>query len=158
MMESVYASLVPFVECSEFPSFLFDQIRALGINGLNIKGYGSPGLSTLEAGALCYELAKRDVSVASFMAVHNCIGMSVIEALGDEEQKSRLLPKGMTFDKVFSFALTEPENGSDASGLQTTAQKVDGGWILNGRKRWIGNATFADVIVWARNREDENRV
>jgi alkylation response protein AidB-like acyl-CoA dehydrogenase len=62
-------------------------------------------------------------------------------------------------DKICSFGLTEPLNGSDASGLQTCATKVEGGYLLNGEKRWIGNATFADyIIVWARNLADNNNV
>lgn len=61
-------------------------------------------------------------------------------------------------DKIFCFALTEPLNGSDASGLQTEAHKVEGGWLLNGKKRWIGNSTFGDVIVWAINKDDGDRI
>ena len=64
----------------------------------------------------------------------------------------------MSFEKIFCFGLTEPENGSDASGLRTTARKVEGGWVLNGNKRWIGNATMGDVIVWARNEDDGGRI
>mmetsp|Transcript_19714 Transcript_19714/g.26669 ORF Transcript_19714/g.26669 Transcript_19714/m.26669 type:complete len:119 (+) Transcript_19714:392-748(+) len=92
------------------------------------------------------------------MMVHNAIGMMVINELGDEEQKERLLPKGISFEKFFCFGLTEPDNGSDASGLKTSARKVEGGWLLNGEKRWIGNATFGDVIVWARNEDDGGKV
>jgi len=62
-------------------------------------------------------------------------------------------------DKLISFALTEPDNGSDASGLKTTATKVEGGYILNGHKRWIGSATIADyVLVWAKNSSDSNKI
>ena len=61
-------------------------------------------------------------------------------------------------EKIFCFGLTEPTNGSDASALRTTARKVEGGYVLNGEKRWIGNATFGDVIVWARNEDDGGRV
>ena len=64
----------------------------------------------------------------------------------------------MSFEKIFCFGLTEPENGSDASGLRTTARIVEGGWVLNGNKRWIGNATMGDVIVWARNEDDGGRI
>ena len=65
----------------------------------------------------------------------------------------------MTLDKTICFGLTEPEKGSDASNLETTAKKVDGGYMINGRKRWIGNATFADyIILWARNAEEGNKV
>ena len=92
------------------------------------------------------------------MMVHNCIGMAVIDALGSEEQKERFLSQGMKFEKILSFGLTEPDNGSDASGLKTFARKVDGGYVLNGQKVWIGNGTISDVIVWARNEDDGNRV
>ena len=72
--------------------------------------------------------------------------------LGSEEQKQELLPPMAALKTVGAWALTEPSNGSDAAALQTTARKVDGGWVLNGRKRWIGNATWCDVVVvWARN-------
>lgn len=64
----------------------------------------------------------------------------------------------MNFDKILSFALTEPLIGSDATSLQTTATKCKGGYRLNGKKRWIGNATLGDVIVWARNSDDNNRI
>ena len=70
-----------------------------------------------------------------------------------------MLPPLLKFEKFISFGLTEPENGSDASALKTFAKKVEGGYILNGLKRWIGNATFADYItIWARNIDDGNKV
>ena len=124
-----------------------------------IKDYGGPGFTNLEAGAIIYEIAKKDASVASFITVHNSIGTAVINALGDEEQRKRLLTETINMDKVTSFGLTEPQNGSDASGLQTYAKKVEGGWLLNGQKRWIGNATWSDYInVWARNPADNNNI
>lgn len=64
----------------------------------------------------------------------------------------------MKFDKILCFGLTEPDFGSDASSLATTATKVDGGYILNGNKRWIGNATFGNPIIWAKNVSDGNKV
>ena len=158
MMDSIYKDLLPYIESTEFPTWLPDKLKPLGINGLQIKGYGSPGLSTLDAAACVYELAKRDGSVCTYLLVHNGIGMSVIDALGDEEQKERLITKGINFEKIFCFGLSEPDNGSDATGLKTSARKVEGGWILNGQKRWIGNGTMADVIVWARNEDDEGRI
>jgi alkylation response protein AidB-like acyl-CoA dehydrogenase len=65
---------------------------------------------------------------------------------------------GLNFDKIFAFGLTEPHYGSDASNLQTTATKVEGGYLLNGQKRWIGNATLGDTIVWAKNTSDKNKI
>lgn len=143
---------------TSFPHWMIDKLRPIGMNGLQIKGYGSPGLSTAEAGAICYEMAKVDGSLATFVLVHNAIGMAVIDGLGDEEQKQRMLVPGVKFDEIFCFGLTEPDNGSDATGLKTTAKKVEGGYVLNGRKRWIGNATFGNVVVWARNQDDGNRI
>jgi len=85
MMDSIYADLLPFVTKNEFPPWLIEKMKPLGINGLHIQGHGSPALSTLETGAVCYELAKRDACVSSFFVAHNCIGLAVIDALGDEE-------------------------------------------------------------------------
>ena len=85
--------------------------------------------------------------------------MAVVDELADDSQRARLLPKMIKFKKTISFGLTEPTNGSDASNLVTTATKVDGGYLVSGQKRWIGNATFADyIIIWARNLQDGNRV
>jgi len=107
---------------------------------------------------IIYELAKRDGSIATFFLAHNAIGMSVIDVLGDEEQKKRIIGRAINFERILCFGLTEPTNGSDASNITTTAIKVEGGYLLNGAKRWIGNGTFADAIVWARNTSDGNRV
>lgn len=158
VMDENIAEINAHVDTAAFPFFMIDKIKPIGVNGASIKGFGSPGLNTLETGAMVYELAKRDGSVATFVLVHNAIGMAVVDKLGDEEQKARLLPAGVKFERIMSFGLTEPLNGSDASGIQTTATKTEGGWLINGAKRWIGNATIGDCIVWARNTSDNNRV
>ena len=99
------------------------------------------------------------MSMATFFLVHNSIGMDVVDQLGDEEQRARILPDCIALKKVICFGLTEPQNGSDASNLKTNATKVEGGYLLNGEKRWIGNATHADYInVWARNPLEDNKV
>eukprot|EP00347_Sterkiella_histriomuscorum_P001177 403373032 len=135
------------------------KMAQLGINGLMIKDFGGPGFTNVESWAMIYEIAKVDMSVCTFLMVHNCIGMSVINYLGSEEQRARLLPECIKLEKICSFGLTEPDYGSDASSLRTSAKKVEGGYILNGQKRWIGNGTFADyIIVWARNEADGNRI
>jgi len=124
-----------------------------------IKDFGGPGFNNLEQGAIVYELARRDASVATFVLVHNAIGTAVVDALGDEEQRKRILTETINMDKFICFGLTEPNNGSDASGLKTSATKVEGGYLINGQKRWIGNATFADYItVWARNPSENNNI
>lgn len=135
------------------------QIAALGFNGFHIKDHGGPGLAPMDVAAICYELAKVDCSIGTFVIVHNSIGMAVIDYLGSEEQRARILPDCLALKKVCSFGLTEPDFGSDATSLKTTARKTDGGYIINGEKRWIGNATFADyIIVWARNEDEGGKI
>jgi len=126
---------------------------------LRIKDFGGAGLNNVEAGAIIYELARYDMSISTFYLVHNAIGTAVVEALGDDEQRERILTETINMDKFICFGLTEPNHGSDTSSMETTATKTEGGYILNGSKRWIGNATFADyIIVWAKNADDGNRI
>jgi len=132
VIEGCRERLYKHVEETSFPHWIVDELKPLKINGLDIKGYGSPALNTMESGAIAYELAKVDGSISTFFLVHNAIGMAVIDALGDEEQKQRMLPAGVNFERFYCFGLTEPGNGSDASNLKTSAKKVDGGYILNG--------------------------
>lgn len=104
-------------------------------------------------------MAKYDASISTFFLVHNCIGQNVVDYLGSDEQRKRILGETMNMDKFICFGLTEPLNGSDASGLQTSVKKVDGGYLVTGEKRWIGNATFADYInVWAKNPDQGNKI
>lgn len=134
-------------------------MRDLGINGFHIKDFGGPGLNNMEGAAVVYEMARVDASIGTFVLVHNSIGMAVVDMLGSEEQRARILPDGIQFKKILSFGLTEPDYGSDATSLKTSAKKVDGGYVINGKKRWIGNATFADyIIVWARNEDEGGKI
>ena len=113
----------------------------------------------MEAGAITYELAKIDTSIGTFVSVHNSLGIVVVDMLGSDEQRQRILPDAIAFKKILAFGLTEPDYGSDASSLKTTAKKVEGGYIINGKKRWIGNGTMADVtIVWAVNESEGNKI
>jgi len=158
-MDQIYDDLIPFINNCEMPHYIVPMVQKLGINGFLIKDFGGPGFTNLEAGACIYEMAKRDASVATFVLVHNAIGTAVVDKLGDDEQRKRILTETVNMDKFICFGLTEPNNGSDASGLKTTATKVDGGYLLTGQKRWIGNATFADYIcVWARNPAENNNI
>lgn len=159
MMTKLQPELVEYVNKAEFPFYVKGLIQKLGINGLLIKDFGGAGMNHVEGGAIAFELAKIDASVATFYLVHNGIGTAVIDALGDEEQRKRLLTQSINMDKICCFGLTEPLNGSDASGLKTSATRTKGGYLLNGEKRWIGNATFADYIcLWARNPEENNNI
>jgi len=140
---------------AEFPFELVPKIARLGLVGSTISGYGCPGLSRLAAGILTRELARGDGSVNTFFGVQTGLSMGSIALLGSEEQKQRWLPGMAALDTIGAFALTEPGHGSDAVRLETTARRDGDHWVLDGAKRWIGNASFADVVVvWARDVED----
>lgn len=126
-----------------------------------IKGFADLGLagrkrSNLLAGWLAMEMGHADASMATFFGVHAGLAMGSIESCGSPEQQERWLPAMARFDQIGAFALTEPSGGSDvAAGLHTTARRDGDHWVLNGAKRWIGNATFADLtVVWARDEAD----
>src|SRR4029077_5543099 len=134
-------------------------IAALGIAGIAYEGYGCPGGGPLLDGMLAMELARTDPSLSTFMGVHSGLAMGSIYLCGSEEQKQRWLPAMARLESIGAFGLTEPDTGSGASGgLGTTAQRDGDAWILNGQKKWIGNATFADLtVIWARD-VDDNQV
>ena len=130
------------------------KLAALGLGGATLKGNGCAGHSVLGAAMVVVEMARVDASMSTFLMVHNSLAMLTIGLLGSDAQQKELLPAMASLDSVGAWALTEPGHGSDASSLATTATKVPGGWRLNGCKRWIGNATWCDVvIVWARSSE-----
>jgi alkylation response protein AidB-like acyl-CoA dehydrogenase len=97
----------------------------------------------------------------TFVGAHNGLAQAMIIALAGEEQKKRLLPAACEFKKICCFALTEPLVGSDASNIQTYAEKTEdgSGYLITGQKHWIGNGTISDyIMVWARNRSDGDLV
>jgi len=143
-------------ERAEFPFELVPKLAELGVAGTTINGYGCPGMSRLGGGIVARELARADGSVNTFFGVHSGLAMGAIDLLGSEEQKARWLPPMARLEKIGAFGLTEPDHGSDSVSLQTTARRVGDGYVLNGAKRWIGNASFADVtVIWARDAEGD---
>src|SRR6266481_1919139 len=139
-----------------FPLELVPGIRDLKIAGIGYEGYGCAGGSTKLAGFIAMEIARVDSSIATFHGVHSGLAMGSIFLCGSEEQKMKWLPPMSRLEKIGSFGLTEPEVGSGASGgLTTTAKREGDTWVLNGQKKWIGNATFSDVtVIWARDVAD----
>jgi len=156
MAKSVAPVINHYWTREEFPHDLVPGLAALGIAGLACDGYGCPGGSSLLDGMIALELARVDPSIATFMGVHGGLAMGSIYLCGSEEQKQRWLPGMARMEKIGAFALTEPDVGSGAAGGLTTTATRDGDvWVLNGQKKWIGNATFADyIIVWARDVAD----
>jgi glutaryl-CoA dehydrogenase len=114
-------------------------------------------MSAVASGLIALELARGDASICTFFGVHSGLAMSSIAMLGSEEQKRRWLPSMARMEKIGAFGLTEPNHGSDAVALETRARRVGDEYVIDGAKRWIGNASFADVtIIWAR--DDEGKV
>jgi glutaryl-CoA dehydrogenase len=140
---------------AEFPFQLVEGFGRLGLMDWADPDSPESKPSNLLAGFLALELAHVDASVATFTGVHTGLAMGTILTCGSDEQKRRWLPAMSRFEKIGAFGLTEPHGGSDvAGGLETTARRDGDAWILDGAKRWIGNATFADlVVIWARDVE-----
>ncbi len=133
------------------PKHLIGEMGELGFFGANLEGYGCAGMNNIEYGLLMQEIERGDSGLRSFVSVQGALVMYPIHTYGSEEQKQRWLPKLQTGRAIGCFGLTEPDFGSNPSGMRTTAEKRGSQWILNGEKTWITNGTLADVaIVWAR--------
>jgi glutaryl-CoA dehydrogenase len=159
--EEVVPVVGPYWERAEICWPLVKRLPELGIVGEDIRGYGCAGMSPMACGLVTMELHRGDGSLGVFLGVHAGLAMQSIAMCGSEEQKARWLPDMARMTKLGAFALTEPDHGSDSVALETSARPVrgdgeaGGGWVLNGRKRWIGLGTVADlVVVWARNTDD----
>ncbi|MGF6261615.1 alkylation response protein AidB-like acyl-CoA dehydrogenase [Paraburkholderia youngii] len=141
----------------KFPFDLIPGLRDLNIVGIGFNGYGCPGGSVLLGGFIAMELARVDASIATFFGVQSGLAMGSIYLGGSEEQKQKWLPPMVRLEKVGCFGLTEPLVGSGAGGgLLTTAKREGDTWVLNGQKRWIGNAPWCDLsIIWARDVDDD---
>lgn len=138
---------------AEFPFQIIPKMAELNICGLTYEGYGTPYETYVMEGIIAMELARVDVSISTFFGVHSGLAMGSIYICGSEEQKQEWLPKMAKMELIGAFGLTEPDVGSAvAGGLGTTCRQEGDEWVLNGQKKWIGNATFADVtIIWARD-------
>ncbi len=142
-------------ENAELPWPLFKRMGELGIVGDGINGYGCPEMSPLAVGLINLELNRGDGSLGTFLGVQAGLAMRSIALLGSEEQKQHWLPGMARVDTLGAFALTEPTHGSDSVALETSARRDGDHWVINGRKKWIGNGTLADVVVlWARDDAD----
>lgn len=141
---------------AEFPFQIIDGFRDLDIAGLMYDGLAAHRGRRLLTGFIALEICRVDPSVNTFYGVHTGLAMGSVNRCGSPEQRERWLPDMAKMSRIGAFALTEPHGGSDvAGGLETTATRDGDHWVLNGAKRWIGNGTFADlVVVWARDTAD----
>jgi glutaryl-CoA dehydrogenase len=147
--------LVPVIEsCNRdgrFPRNLIRPMGELGFYGATLPDYGCAGMNNVEAGLLYQELERGDSGIRSFVSVQSALVMFPIHAFGSPEQKQQWLPKLATGEKLGCFGLTEPDFGSNPSGMRTRARKDGDDYILNGEKMWITSGSIADVaVVWAK--------
>ena len=151
----VDARVLPIIgdhfERGTFPTELVKEIADIGLLGCNLAGYGCAGLSEAGYGVAMQELERGDSGIRSFASVQGSLVMYPIHAFGSEEQKTRYLPEMAKGNIIGCFGLTEPDYGSNPSGMRTVAIDDGDSWVLNGTKRWITNGNLAQVaLVWAK--------
>jgi glutaryl-CoA dehydrogenase len=148
--------VIPIIEKynrkSEFPMQLVPKMGELGLFGSNLpEKYDCAGMNNVAYGLVMQELERGDSGLRSFVSVQSALVMYPIFTFGSEEQKDHWLPLLARGNKIGCFGLTEPDYGSNPGGMVTKAEKVEGGYRLNGAKMWITNGTIADVaVVWAK--------
>jgi glutaryl-CoA dehydrogenase len=148
--------VIPIIEKhnreSTFPSHLIPKMAELGLYGNTLpQKYGCAELNYVSYGLIAQELERGDSGIRSFVSVQSSLVMYPIFRFGNDEQKDKWLPQLANGTKIGCFGLTEPDYGSNPSGMVTKAEKVDGGYLLSGAKMWITNGTIADVaVVWAK--------
>src|SRR4029077_14237412 len=156
-MESKVAPIInKYWADDAFPFELLPAFKELNIGGLGLEGYGCRGGSQKLFGFVMMEMARIDPSFCTFFGVHDGLAMGSIYLDGSEEQKHKWMALMARLEKIGCFGLTEPLVGSGAArGLTTTAKREGDTWVLNGEKKWIGNAPWCDVsIIWARDVAD----
>src|SRR5918911_3417340 len=150
VQERIKPNIKEWYDEAVFPKEIVPEFADLGLLGMHLSGYGCAGRSAVEYGLACMELEAGDSGLRTFVSVQGSLAMSAIHKFGSEDQKQRWLPKMAKGEAIGCFGLTEPEAGSDPASMKTFARKEGSEWVLNGRKRWIGMGTIADVaVVWA---------
>ncbi|WP_433626281.1 acyl-CoA dehydrogenase family protein [Halomicrococcus sp. NG-SE-24] len=155
--ENVKPNVGEHFEEGTFPTEVIPEMGELGFYAPNLEGYGLPGVSETAYGLLMQELEACDSGLRSMASVQGALVMYPIYAYGSEEQKERWLPDLGTGEAVGCFGLTEPEHGSNPTGMETRAEREGDEYVLNGSKTWITNSPISDVaVVWARDHSAED--
>jgi len=143
-------------EDGTFPNEIIPELGELGLLGPSIpEEYGGGGLNSVMYGLVCQEIERVDSGIRSFTSVQGSLVMYPIYEFGSEEQKKEYLPQLASGEYIGCFGLTEPDFGSDPSGMRSRCKRDGDDWILNGRKMWITNGTVSDIsIVWARDEDN----
>ncbi|MCB1454231.1 MAG: acyl-CoA dehydrogenase [Rhizobiaceae bacterium] len=139
---------------------IFAEMGAAGLLGVTVpEEYGGAGAGYVSYGLVAREVERVDSGYRSMMSVQSSLVMFPIHAYGSEEQRKKYLPKLAAGEWIGCFGLTEPDAGSDPGGMKTRAEKIDGGYRLNGSKMWISNSPIADVfVVWAKSAAHDNQI
>jgi glutaryl-CoA dehydrogenase len=146
--------IMPYIadwfEAGTLPRELAPELGKLGLLGMHLKGYGCAGMGPVAYGVTCREMEAADSGLRSLVSVQGSLAMFPIWKYGSEEQKQEWLPRMAAGEAIGCFGLTEPDHGSDPSGMRTNAKQDGGDWVLNGSKMWITNGSIADIaVVWA---------
>jgi glutaryl-CoA dehydrogenase len=137
-------------EAGTLPRELFPEVGQLGLLGMHLTGYGCAGMGAIAYGVACRELEAADSGLRSLVSVQGSLAMFPIWKYGTEEQKQEWLPRMAAGEAIGCFGLTEPDHGSDPSGMTTRASQNGADWVLSGTKMWITNGSIADIaVVWA---------
>jgi glutaryl-CoA dehydrogenase len=149
--DRVLPHVAEWYEEGRLPRELGGELGRLGLLGMHLEGYGCAGASAVSYGVACRELEAVDSGLRSFVSVQGSLAMFPIWKYGSEEQKQEWLPRMAAGEAIGCFGLTEPDAGSDPSGMKTNARLDRNEWVLNGSKMWITNGGIADVaVVWAK--------
>ncbi len=149
--ETLFPGIIEASRHEHFDTNILRQMGELGLLGSTIHGYGCAGVSHVAYGLVAREVEWVDSGYRSALSVQSSLVMHPIYAFGTEAQKDKYLPRLATAELIGAFGLTEPDHGSDPSGMITRATKIEGGWKLHGAKTWITNAPVADIfVVWAK--------
>ncbi len=148
--ERIMPYIADWFEAGTLPRELAPELGKLGLLGMHLTGYGCAGMGPVAYGVTCREMEAADSGLRSLVSVQGSLAMFPIWKYGSEEQKQEWLPRMAAGEAIGCFGLTEPDHGSDPSGMRTHAKQDGSDWVLSGTKMWITNGSIADIaVVWA---------